>query len=60
MGIENRVGPLQDMALVSNAESDGVKAQRVFTSFDADGSGFVSVDILGDVMRELNLESEPS
>ena len=47
------------MDLVTKAETEGAKAQRVFTEFDAEGSGFVSVDRLSDLMKQLDLETEP-
>jgi ubiquitin carboxyl-terminal hydrolase MINDY-3/4 len=47
---------LQDKTLVGE-ESNEALARRVFASFDKEGRGFITIDSLGPLMKQLNLVS---
>ena len=40
-------------------ETQSEKARRIFKSFDPEGNGFISTVLLEDVLRSLDLVSEP-
>lgn len=42
-----------------NEETQSEKARRIFKSFDSEGSGFIPTSVLGDVLRSLDLVSDP-
>lgn len=42
-----------------NPETSSEQARRIFKSFDPDGNNFISSDRLQDVLKALDLVSEP-